>query len=122
MRQDTAGKRTPISRRNIDTSPINSAIIDNQRPETNNRHVCTQQRKEPPMSELHRITIDADHCGGRPAIRGLRIRVKDILDLLAAGASREEILQDYPYLEPEDITAALEFAARQSDHVILRVA
>jgi uncharacterized protein (DUF433 family) len=74
------------------------------------------------MSELHRITVNADHCGGRPAIRGLRIRVKDVLDLLAAGATREEILQDYPYLESEDITATLEYAARQSDHVVLRVA
>jgi uncharacterized protein (DUF433 family) len=67
------------------------------------------------MSELHRITADPAQCGGRPCIRGLRIRVKDILDLMAAGASREEILEDYPYLEAEDITAALELAARQSD-------
>jgi uncharacterized protein (DUF433 family) len=74
------------------------------------------------MSELHRITADPTQCGGRPCIRGLRIRVKDILDLLAAGASREEILEDYPYLEAEDITAALEFAARQSDHLILHAA
>jgi uncharacterized protein (DUF433 family) len=52
----------------------------------------------------------------------VRIRVKDVLDLLAAGATREEILADYPYLEPEDITAVLEFAARQNDHPILRTA
>ena len=51
----------------------------------------------------------------------MRIRVKDVLDLLAAGASREEILEDYPYLEPEDLTAALEYAAKQSDHPVLRV-
>lgn len=74
------------------------------------------------MSELHRITVNRDQCGGRPCIRGLRIRVKDVLELLAAGASREEILADYPYLEPEDITAALEFAARQSDHRVVHVA
>jgi len=49
---------------------------------------------------------------GRPCLRGLRIRVKDVLDLLAAGASREEILADYPLLEDADITAALEYAAR----------
>ena len=72
------------------------------------------------MSELHRITVNPGQCGGRPCIRGLRMRVKDVLDLLAAGATREEILADYPYLEPEDVTAALEFAARQSDHPILR--
>jgi uncharacterized protein (DUF433 family) len=52
----------------------------------------------------------------------MRIRVKDVLDLLAAGASREEILTDYPLLEDGDIVASLEFAARQSDHPILRVA
>lgn len=74
------------------------------------------------MSELHRITVDPQQCGGRPCIRGLRIRVKDVLDLLAAGASHEEILADYPLLEAADIAAVLEFAARQSDHPILHVA
>ncbi|HYW93612.1 MAG TPA: DUF433 domain-containing protein [Gammaproteobacteria bacterium] len=49
------------------------------------------------MTELHRITVDPEQCGGRPCIRSLRIRVKDVLDLLAAGASREEISQDFPY-------------------------
>jgi uncharacterized protein (DUF433 family) len=74
------------------------------------------------VSELRRITVDARQCGGRPCIRSLRIRVKDVLDLLAAGASHEEILDDYPLLEAADIIAVLEFAARQSDHPILRVA
>jgi uncharacterized protein (DUF433 family) len=74
------------------------------------------------MSELHRITIDPAQCGGRPCLRGLRIRVRDVLDLLAAGASREEVLDDYPLLQAEDITAALEYAARQSDHPVLHVA
>jgi len=74
------------------------------------------------MSETHRITVDPGQCGGRPCIRGLRIRVKDVLDLLAAGANREEILADFPLLEPGDITAVLEYAARQSDHPVLRVA
>ena len=72
------------------------------------------------MSELHRITITPDQCGGRPCLRGQRIRVKDVLDLLAAGASHAEILADYPVLEPGDITASLEYAARQSDHPVLR--
>jgi uncharacterized protein (DUF433 family) len=74
------------------------------------------------MSELHRITVRPEQCAGRPCIRGMRIRVKDILDLLAAGVSREEILADYPYLDAGDITAALEFAALQADHPILRSA
>jgi uncharacterized protein (DUF433 family) len=64
------------------------------------------------MSAIDRITMTADVCGGRPCIRGLRIRVKDVLSLLAAGATRDEILADYPYLEVEDIAAVLQFAAR----------
>ena len=74
------------------------------------------------MSELHRVTFDPNQCGGRPCLRGLRIRVKDVLDLLAGGATWAEILADYPALEPGDIAAALEYAARQSDHTVLRVA
>jgi uncharacterized protein (DUF433 family) len=69
-----------------------------------------------------RITVNPEICGGRPTIRGLRIRVTDILDMLAGGATRADILRDYPYLEDEDISAALEFAARQSDHPIIRTA
>jgi len=68
---------------------------------------------------LQRITINPQQCGGRPCIRGLRIRVKDILEMLAAGVSTQEILEDYPYLEIEDITATLIFAAAQMDHPIL---
>jgi len=74
------------------------------------------------MSEIHRITVDPSQCGGRPCLRGLRIRVKGVLDLLAAGASRDEILADFPLLEAGDITATLEYAALQSDHPVLRVA
>ena len=73
------------------------------------------------MSELHRVTVDPALCAGSPCPRGLRVRVRDVLDLLAAGASRAEILSDYPLLEPEDITAALEYAARQGDHLVLCV-
>lgn len=74
------------------------------------------------MSETHRITVDPNQCGGRPCLRGLRIRVKDVLDLLATGAGRDEILADYPLLEAGDIIASLEYAARQTDHPVLRVA
>lgn len=73
------------------------------------------------MSELHRITVDPERCGGRPCLRGLRVRISDILDLLAAGATHEEILADYHYLEAGDIAAALEYAARQLDHTVLQV-
>jgi uncharacterized protein (DUF433 family) len=74
------------------------------------------------MSELHRITSDPDVCGGRPTLRGTRMRVKDILDLLASGATRDEILEDYPYVEAEDITAALQYAAAQTDQPVIRTA
>lgn len=66
-----------------------------------------------------RITIEPGKCGGRPCIRGLRIRVTDILGLLGSGASHQEILEDYPFLEENDILAALEYAAAQTDHAIL---
>ena len=69
---------------------------------------------------LQRITVEEGKCGGRPCIRGLRIRVSDILDLLAADATYEEILADYPFLEREDILAAIEYAARQADHSVLQ--
>jgi uncharacterized protein (DUF433 family) len=72
------------------------------------------------MSDLlTRITIDPDRMHGRPCIRGLRITVADVLGLLAAGQSRETILQDYPYFESADIDAVLAFAARQADHPII---
>ena len=68
---------------------------------------------------LSRITIDDAQCGGRPCIRGMRIRVTDILELLSAGATVEEILQDYPGLEREDVLASIEYAAHQTDHAVL---
>jgi len=69
---------------------------------------------------LKRITIEPGKCGGRPCIRGMRMRVTDVLQLLSAGASYEEILEDYPDLEREDILAAIEYAAHQTDHVVLQ--
>ena len=71
---------------------------------------------------LERITIEADKCGGKPCIRGIRIRVSDVLGLLANGLTAEEILQQFPYLEPEDISACLEYAARQVDQLVARTA
>lgn len=69
---------------------------------------------------LRRITIDEGVCGGRPCIRGQRIRVTDVLELLANGASFDEILADYAFLEREDILAAIEYAAHQADHTVLQ--
>ena len=71
------------------------------------------------MDYLERITINPNQCGGRPCVRGMRIRVKDVLEMLAARVPEAEILQDFPYLEPQDIDACLQYAAAQSDHVIL---
>lgn len=69
------------------------------------------------MSELlSRITLDPEQCGGRPCIRGLRIRVTDVLELMAAGETPAEILAEYPYLEADDISACLLYAARRLDH------
>ena len=69
---------------------------------------------------LSRITVESGKCGGRPCIRGYRLRVKDVLELLANGASWQEIIADYAFLEEDDIRACLEFAALQNDHVVLR--
>jgi uncharacterized protein (DUF433 family) len=73
-------------------------------------------------THLSRITFNPHQCGGRACIRGLRIRVKDVLQLMAAGLSDEEILSDYPYLEREDLLACLAFAAAESDHPVLLAA
>lgn len=71
------------------------------------------------MNFMERISFNPQQCGGRPCVRGLRIRVKDVLDLLAAGASQAEVLEDYPYLESEDIAACLAYAAAEVDHPVL---
>ena len=74
------------------------------------------------MSYLDRITFNPKQCGGRPCIRGMRIRVVDVLDLLGAGVPEKEILEDYPDLEAEDIRACLQYASAQANHAILQPA
>jgi uncharacterized protein (DUF433 family) len=68
---------------------------------------------------LDRITIDPEQCGGRPCIRGMRIRVSDVLDLLANGLSSKQVLQELPDLEVEDLAACLRFASHRIDHPML---
>ena len=68
---------------------------------------------------LERITVNPDQCGGRPCIRGMRIRVIDVLELLAAGLSAAQILEEMPDLQSEDIQAVLQYAAKKLDHSIL---
>ena len=74
------------------------------------------------MSYLDRITFDPQKCGGRPCIRNMRIRVADVLDLLAAGMSDAEILKDFPDLQPEDIRASLQYASLQANHSVMKAA
>jgi uncharacterized protein (DUF433 family) len=75
---------------------------------------------EKPMNNLtDRITIDPEQCGGRPCIRGMRIRVVDVLGLFAGGLNADQILEELPDLEMEDIKAALNYAARRLDHPVM---
>jgi uncharacterized protein (DUF433 family) len=74
------------------------------------------------VKQLERITFNPEQCGGRPCIRGMRIRVKDVLEMLAAGESEKQILEDFPYLELEDIRACLAFAVAEMDHAIVKAA
>lgn len=72
------------------------------------------------MADLKgRITVNPKQCGGRPCIRGMRIRVVDVLDLFAAGLNAEQILTEMPDLEAEDLQAALQYAARKVNHPVL---
>jgi uncharacterized protein (DUF433 family) len=71
------------------------------------------------VSFMERITINPEQCGGRPCIRGMRIRVIDVLDLLANGLTPEEVLSELPDLEPDDIKACLQYASRKLNHPVL---
>jgi uncharacterized protein (DUF433 family) len=68
-----------------------------------------------------RITVEPGKCGGKPCIRGMRIRVVDVLDLLSNGLSHREILDELPDLEEEDIRAAIFYARRRMDHTVIAV-
>jgi uncharacterized protein (DUF433 family) len=71
------------------------------------------------VDPIERITVDPKQCGGRPCIRGMRIRVADVLELFAAGLTADQILEELPDLEPEDLQASLLFAARRLNHPIV---
>ncbi len=66
-----------------------------------------------------RITVNPEQCGGRPCIRGMRIRVTDVLDLLGAGLTPADVLKELPDLEMADVLAAIKFAASRVDHPVL---
>ncbi len=71
---------------------------------------------------LSRVSSDPSICGGRPCIKGTRMRVSDLVELLAHGVDRAEILGDFPYLKDDDLAAALLYAARATDHRVIRAA
>jgi uncharacterized protein (DUF433 family) len=74
----------------------------------------------PEMINLaERITVDPEQCGGRPCVRGMRIRVSDVLDLLANGLTPKQIIEELPDLESEDVAACLRFASRRLDHPVV---
>lgn len=74
------------------------------------------------MAELDRITFDPNVMGGKPCIRGMRVTVGTIVGLIASGATPQEILDDYPYLEPADISAALSYAAWRVEEIDIPLA
>jgi uncharacterized protein (DUF433 family) len=90
-----------------------------------NARICIPRQDSGHAGNLdvqERIHVDAAICGGRPHIRGTRVRVSDILDMLANGVSQSEILADYPYLNEVDLRAALAFGAAASAHRIISAA
>ncbi len=66
-----------------------------------------------------RITTDPEQCGGRPCVRGMRIRVTDVLDLYSSGLNASQILEDMPDLEDADLKACLQYASKRIDHPVL---
>lgn len=82
----------------------------------------TKSHTNPDLAIQARIMSDPSICGGRPVIRGTRMRVSDIVEAIAAGATRPGILADFPYLTDEDISAALTYAARAVDHRVVHAA
>jgi uncharacterized protein (DUF433 family) len=72
------------------------------------------------MADLaDRITVNPRQCGGRPCVRGMRIRVVDVLDLLASGLNQQQVLEELPDLQAEDVVACLRFASNRLNHPIL---
>ncbi|KAA3610947.1 MAG: DUF433 domain-containing protein [Calditrichaeota bacterium] len=68
---------------------------------------------------MERVTLNPEQCGGRPCIRGMRIRVTDVLDLYAQNLTSEQILEELPDLEKEDLQACLQYASRKVNHAVL---
>jgi uncharacterized protein (DUF433 family) len=110
---DAAAKRIVLFNRSIDNGKASTIAILN--PLVFEQTIGQGET----MKTSDRITFDPEQCGGRPCIRHYRIRVKDVLDMLAEGVSEEEILKDFNFLEREDIRACLRYAAEQVNHPVL---
>ena len=76
----------------------------------------------PNLGMSNRIVVNPEICGGRPIIAGTRVRVADVLGMLASGASEAEVLADFPYLSADDIRASLSYAAQAVDHSVIQAA
>ncbi len=113
-------RRSYLRQRGAHFYPVNAKRLPSRRrtPEPEKR-LYPERKLASLLSMNERITFNPEQCGGRPCIRGMRIRVKDVLDLLAAGVSETEILEDFPYLEAADIQACLDYAASLADHPVL---
>lgn len=74
------------------------------------------------LTDFPRIAVDPQVCGGRPVVAGTRVRVSDVLEMLAGGASPAEIAADFPYLSEDDVRAVLAYAAAQADHPVVLAA
>lgn len=71
---------------------------------------------------LNRITFNPDQCGGKPCVRNMRIRVSDVISLLANGMTTDEVLKEMPDLSREDVQACLLYAAKKIDHPVIHAA
>ena len=74
-----------------------------------------------PVPEFDRITVEAAKCGGKPCIRGMRITVRRVLELLATYPDRSALFDEYPFLEEEDLQQALRYAARTVDDDVISI-
>ncbi len=108
VEEESERRRERPTARGVETGPGQLSQV---------RNTCATVRNVAAVAE--RITVNAEQCGGRPCVRGMRVRVSDVLDLLASGLSPDQVLQELPDLEADDIAACLRFASRRVDHPIV---
>ena len=74
------------------------------------------------QSLLKRITVNINQCGGKPCVRGMRIRVTDVLELISNGLTIQQVIQELPDLQKEDVTACIKYAVAKINHPVLHAA